>query len=165
MDESEILPQITPEGQLPPSVIFKDHEVMNFKVNMYREAGWAALPSDSPEKGIIGWTIIEEVPNPKMIVFQYYLFGKELIPNITVFKTGTEFLAELEPRLSSDLVEPCDSPELRMVGFVSYERAVSEGVSLVFRIGMTNIKADTEFQQKLMTLVRKLREDHPFNQQ
>lgn len=163
MDDSEILPQITPEGKKPPSVIFQDHGVMNFKANIYRETGWTVLPYDSPEKGILGWVISNE--KEEAILLQYYLFGKELIPNITIFKTGDEFLAELEPRLISNLIEPCDDPYLRQAGFVSYEKAESEGIALVFRISMTDIKADLEFQQKLLAAIQHLRKNHPFNQQ
>jgi hypothetical protein len=167
MDQLEILPQIVSEGQRPPSVIFQDIEGMNLKVNIYRETGWTAIPYDNPEKGIVGWSIFRELADKKeeAILFQHYLFGKELFPNITVFKTGDEFLAELEPRLISDMIEPCDDPYLRQVGFVSYEKAESEGIALVFRISMTNIKADLEFQQKLLSAIQHLRKNHPFNQQ
>ena len=167
MDDSEILPQITPEGQEPPSVIFQDLGVMNFKANMYREAGWVVLSCDNPERGIIGWTIFREAIDnqAEAIAFQYYSFGKQLVPNIIVLKTGPEFLAELEPRLTSKLIDSCDNIELRQVGFVSYEKAESDGVALVFRIYITDIKQDVEFRDKLLAAVRRIQRNHPFNDQ
>jgi hypothetical protein len=112
--------------------------------------GWDVQARDDLERGVRGFSALKG-GEPRTHL-KWLPWCRELSAKVTVCSTWREFVREIEFRVSEEM-EKCDAMEASQVGFVSYGRASTSGVSEVFRISVVDLQKGGQEARDALTEV------------
>ncbi len=131
-------------------VYFQDWDSLIVGTARLREEGWTVTGAEDLERGVRAFKA-ELGSEVRHLV--WLPWGRVLTPTVRVLSTWQEFVSELELRAREDM-EKSDSLEEMQVGFVTFGRAASSGVSEVFRVSVEELaRGGMEARQRLIAVV------------
>lgn len=131
-------------------VYFQDWDSLVVGTARLREEGWTVTSAEDLERGVRAF---RAELGGQVRHLAWLPWGRVLSPKVRVLSTWQEFVSELELRAREDM-EKSDSPGEMQVGFVTFGRAASSGVSEVFRVPVEELaRGGLEARQRLIAVV------------
>lgn len=114
--------------------------------------GWTLLPYDDPERGLQGIYAFKKGEGVEKTL-QWPVRGRALEPEVELC-SGEDLLAFVQSQ-PAEVLYPCDNPQKRLIGFVSYRRA-PEGKSEVCYVSLTTLRTMPATPRSLLLGLREV---------